>query len=169
MDNGEVQIYQENLDRFLLVAQRLKLNGLLGDEKLGDSNGTSKQGFKTEHEPLAQPDSSSKYKEDHIQTVKIPIDRSHEYAAVALNQDVGFDELNDKVNESIEECPDGSLKCRLCGKTSGGNLHKSIQKQNMRNHIETHLGGLSFSCPFCQKKFRSRNSLAKHKSVYHKF
>merc|ERR1712126_713888 len=29
--NGEVQIFQENLDRFLNVAQRFKLKGLLGD------------------------------------------------------------------------------------------------------------------------------------------
>ena len=30
--NGEVQIYQENLDRFLAIAQRLKLDGLLGGD-----------------------------------------------------------------------------------------------------------------------------------------
>ena len=30
--NGEVQIFQENLDRFLAVAQRLKLEGLMGNE-----------------------------------------------------------------------------------------------------------------------------------------
>merc|ERR1712126_797741 len=29
--NGEIQIYQEHLDRFLTVAQRFKLDGLLGD------------------------------------------------------------------------------------------------------------------------------------------
>ena len=30
--NGEVQIYQEDLDRFLTVAQRLKLEGLIGGD-----------------------------------------------------------------------------------------------------------------------------------------
>ena len=34
--DGEVKIYQEDLDRFLSVAQRLKLEGLLADEN-GDS------------------------------------------------------------------------------------------------------------------------------------
>ena len=29
---GEAQIYQENLDRFLLIAQRLKLNGMLTNQ-----------------------------------------------------------------------------------------------------------------------------------------
>ena len=31
--NGEVQIFQENLDRFLNVAQRLKLEGLMGNDE----------------------------------------------------------------------------------------------------------------------------------------
>ena len=31
--NGEVQIYQENLDRFLGVAQRFKLEGLIGGKQ----------------------------------------------------------------------------------------------------------------------------------------
>ena len=37
--NGEVKIYQENLDRFLSIAQRLKLEGLIGnndDVKAGE-------------------------------------------------------------------------------------------------------------------------------------
>ena len=39
MYNGEVQIYKEDLDRFLTVAQRLKLEGLIGsDAKEEDSN-----------------------------------------------------------------------------------------------------------------------------------
>ena len=33
--NGEVQIYQDDLDRFLTIAQKLKLEGLLGsDDKI---------------------------------------------------------------------------------------------------------------------------------------
>ena len=30
--NGEIKIYQDNLDRFLNVAQRFKLEGLIGDQ-----------------------------------------------------------------------------------------------------------------------------------------
>ena len=33
MYNGEVNIFQEDLDRFLAVAQRLKLEGLLGGKQ----------------------------------------------------------------------------------------------------------------------------------------
>ena len=34
--NGEVQLYQEKLDNFLSIAQRLKLEGLMGNND-GDS------------------------------------------------------------------------------------------------------------------------------------
>ena len=34
--NGELKIYQDDLDRFLLVAQRLKLEGLLGQHMTAD-------------------------------------------------------------------------------------------------------------------------------------
>ena len=30
---GEVQVYQDDLDRFLMIAQRMKLEGLMGTEK----------------------------------------------------------------------------------------------------------------------------------------
>jgi len=38
--NGEVNIYQDDLDRFLNIAERYKLEGLLGDNKLdnGEKN-----------------------------------------------------------------------------------------------------------------------------------
>ena len=34
--NGEVNIYQEDLDRFLTISQRLKLEGLIGQEETLD-------------------------------------------------------------------------------------------------------------------------------------
>ena len=86
---------------------------------------------------------------------------------IAINgQDV--DEINDKIIEYLEECSDGSFKCSLCGKTSGVNMHKSIQKQMIKRHIETHMDGLTYTCPFCQKTCRSSNGLIKHKARYHR-
>ena len=38
MYNGEVQIYKEDLDRFLTVAQRLKLEGLIGGDAQDEMN-----------------------------------------------------------------------------------------------------------------------------------
>ena len=40
MYNGEVQIYQDDLDRFLNVAQRFQFKGLLNIEKVEDDDST---------------------------------------------------------------------------------------------------------------------------------
>ena len=49
-------------------------------------------------------------------------------------------------------------------------LWKSGKKDlsHLKNHIETHLEGLSFPCQLCEKTFRSRNALSIHKTRYHK-
>ena len=42
---GEVQIHQENLDRFLEIATKFKLSGLLGDEKIEGEHVDLEQNF----------------------------------------------------------------------------------------------------------------------------
>ena len=37
--NGEVQLYQEDLDRFLVIAQRFKLEGMIGDNTNHEEKG----------------------------------------------------------------------------------------------------------------------------------
>ena len=68
-------------------------------------------------------------------------------------------------DQYMEDCDDGRYRCSVCGKNSNGTIN---HKQDMMNHIETHIEGLSYTCPLCQKIFRSRNSLTNHRSVYHK-
>ena len=70
--------------------------------------------------------------------------------------------IDEKIEEFVGRDDAGNFKCNLCGKTTGRH------KRHLQNHIETHLDGLSFSCQFCDKTFRSRNSLALHKSRFHK-
>ena len=45
-------------------------------------------------------------------------------------------EVENTVNQHVEKSSDGLYKCGLCGKTA-----KHIR--NLKNHIETHLEGLS--------------------------
>ena len=77
-------------------------------------------------------------------------------------------EISAKVNEYLEECSDGTFKCTLCGKTSGINPRKSVMRQTIQRHIETHMEGLSYTCSVCQKSLRSRRGFLRHMSVYHK-
>merc|ERR1719450_1872970 len=88
---------------------------------------------------------------------------------VALNSErkVGF--YDEQVLQYLEECYNGSYRCTACGKTSDNDKGaKWKQRQNMMKHIETHLEGLSYSCPFCEKTFRTKNAIVTHKIRNHK-
>ena len=96
------------------------------------------------------------------------IDKSFVTSVAVMGNDMDMKDISDKINEYLEECSDGTYKCNVCGKISTKSIHKGTQKQNMEKHIETHLDGLCFTCPICQKTCRSRNSLAIHKTRFHK-
>ena len=72
---------------------------------------------------------------------------------------------NSAAEETIEEHlgrEDGGYYCKVCN-------YSKKAKQDVTRHIETHIEGLSYSCSVCNKTFRSRNSLNKHKYMYHKY
>jgi len=157
--NGELQIYQENLDRFLVVAQKLKLQGLIEnilpekEEKV--KNLPFIKEYVVEETEINEKVSNSKFEE----TTEAP-------TAVAVSN-MDMQDIRGKINEYLIECDDKSYKCSLCGKMSNKNS-RNTQKQGMQRHIETHLEGLSFTCTICQKEFKSTSSLSSHKSVYHR-
>ena len=77
--------------------------------------------------------------------------------------DLNTEEIDQKIEEYLVRAEDGTYSCSVCGKTG------DKYKKNMRNHVETHMEGLSFPCQSCDKTFRSRNSLNVHKSQFHRF
>merc|ERR1712126_419515 len=154
--NGEVQIYEEHLDRFLEVAQKLKLQGLnekivKNETEIKDFDSIEEVENKTEKEEITA---------EHI--------RPHVAANVG-NMDVHFKDKSQKykINEYLIENSDKSYECSICGKISYRNA-KRTQKSRMQIHIETHLEGLTYTCSICQKDFRSSNALYKHKSQQHR-
>jgi len=56
---------------------------------------------------------------------------------------------------------DGVFMCRRCGKTAK-------TKQNIRKHVEIHLQGQSYPCAFCEKCYKTNNSLNFHISKAHR-
>ena len=88
---------------------------------------------------------------------------------VSLNT-TEMSEIDAKLMENLEPMDGGHFRCRICGKDSTGmkgTKHTYHLKNNMKNHVETHLEGLFYSCQLCGKEFRSKNSLAVHKSLKH--
>ena len=158
--NGEVQIYQGDLDRFLTIAQQLRLEGLLSNDNNEETKNVT---VEDEQEIKKEEIKSRRISVRERQIVREANEYKDTLIAISINQEE-IGNLNEKLNENMEKCEDGSYRCKICGKMSGS----KNDSRNMRNHIETHMEGLSFTCPICQKSFRSRNSLFKHKSVYHR-
>ena len=180
MYNGEVNIFQEDLDDFLSVAGELQLKGLQANE-------TETKEPKQEpnlQQPLINPRKKSMSKAaitDYSAIKSISLDNLQDYETKV---ELDVYEIDDKramvevyatdnkvttTNEELDERirsmmnrSDGQWSCNLCGKT-----HRD--KQVVTFHIEAkHIEGVTHPCNKCGKLFRSRHSLAQHISSNHK-
>ena len=152
--NGEVQIFQENLDRFLSVAQRLKLEGLIGDPSCQQNSSVAGQAD-VKVEDIMSPEEAIPI----VPNKKASRTNIAEKVLVPMSANYNI-EVNKSLDEHMEKCSDGSLKCLICGKV----ISSRNKKQDLRKHIETHIEGLSFPCNQCGNTFRSRNLLNVHRS-----
>ena len=107
-------------------------------------------------------DQRSVAKVDIKQRTNNKITRPQNDTVVALPENT---EHKEYVAEQVISNPDKSVTCKICGKTSKPNCKDmGLARSNMRKHIETHIEGLSYTCPTCSKVFGSVNSLNVHKS-----
>ena len=165
---GEANVFQENLDSFLAIADELKLKGLMGGqvkdvEKKTKSNSTPQMNMKPfvnrEMSNLNGGKSHSNLT-DHPSSEEINIERR-----IAIPNFVSGDlkELDEKVKSLMEKSqnilPNRGRRadiCKVCGKEGEGIA--------IRDHIEAnHLEGVSLPCNVCEKTFRSRIILRRHK------
>jgi len=74
-------------------------------------------------------------------------------------------QLLKEIAERMEEVPDGegatAWKCTECGKIAK-------RKDNIQNHVETHLEGFSHRCAQCNKSSKTRGALAAHIKIHTK-
>ena len=139
---GEVQIYQDYLDRFLNIANKFKLDaGLLASEE-------SSMKYKTEEQ--IDNDMIITQEQQNPPPIKVVRQRPLKVVYQSVSQ---FEELVVKENNMY--------RCTVCQKTMS-------HKTNMKNHLEVHLTGLSYECQLCEMTFRSNNLLSVHKTKYHK-
>ena len=170
---GEANVYQENLDYFLAIAEDLKLKGLMGqkeDQKEMEQNintGSTSRSMQMNSKPTLKrereniPFSAKPTFEKHASTSET----SNERRMNVLDFDSGGDllELDAKVKLMMEKSqnliPSGKKRadiCKVCGKEGEGIA--------IRDHIESnHLEGISLPCNVCGNTFRSRNQLRRHK------
>ena len=158
---GEVNLYQEQLDSFLESAQKLEIEGLLGgDNEDNVDGGKNKSDEKVQFErytaELVQGGSLMKMDTD----VRMNPKRQYRVAQTDVTKlDVGSmtsEEVEEKRKELYQRI-DGGWRCLACAYTS-----TSIRSSQIRLHVETHIDGLSYTCDICNKEFRSRYQLYDH-------
>mgnify|MGYP001249704468 CR=1 FL=1 len=178
--HGEANVFQENLDSFLALAEELQLKGLRGNQ-------TEEEISSEIFTPSAKNENPSKLpkakavskpnlmnKEVSIETgIVQPTLWATAETAVALTNDItnntDIESLNQQVKSMMEYSNNAAPHkkqgrariCKVCGKEG---IMDTIMK-----HIEAnHISGISIPCDLCGNSFKSRNVLASHKSQQHR-
>ena len=165
---GEANVFQENLDSFLAIAEELQLKGLMGknDEKVQDfevdgkylhSNTTS-----TTFSPdiNTNPDISKTSFKRQAPNRKIHNPGEVRTLAIPSNFSGDLEELEERVQSMMEKSENNYAgrkadRCKVCGKEGMGS--------NIKYHIEgNHLQGIIIPCNLCDKTFKTRHDLSKH-------
>ena len=177
---GEANVFQENLDSFLAIAEELKLKGLMGnnDEEKKKEESNEKLGLKRsmpayKMEPktpsrgrsfitnVTDPNNEESFAEN--KTLAILSSPTNTLSKGLLELEETVKSMMEKSESSVEFASGRhrSYSCKVCGKEG--------QNTDIKRHIESsHIEGVSVPCNMCDKTYRSRDVLRKHISFNHK-
>ena len=172
--HGEANVYQENLDSFLVLAEELQLKGLRGNQTETEAEMISQPTKQKSHpktpkdRPVTEqfPANEVVYNEKGLvqpatgKTLVITDEATNNTNMESLDQQVKSMML---VSENADPYKKGRARiCKVCGKEGS--------YQVIMDHIEAnHIAGISVPCDLCGRSFKSRNSLSNHKYVYCKY
>ena len=159
---GETNVYENDLDGFLALAEELQLKGLVNDQpspvpeqKLCDPKIEKGIIKKQKVHKLNNPDTKRDYinldidamnsfnsSEDHKESIIAMIPAQSDSCITKM--DTSMEDLKVKVASMMERGTDGNNKwiCTVCGKGAR-------DRTDMGRHIESHIEGLSFPCQHC--------------------
>jgi len=171
--HGEANVYQENIDAFLAIAEELKLKGLTGngnDARAKEEEVHLGNTYKIPTTQISKKDPNNVNPENILERTSNQNEPFKGTVAVtnfAVSGDL--QELDEQINSMLSKgehlIKEGEKMikatiCTICGKE--GKL------SNIKYHIEAnHLEGVSIPCNFCEKTFRSRKRMAAHKCANH--
>ena len=161
---GEANVYQENLEGFLAIAEELQIKGLEGSKDQYGSNEEEElkpmEKHKVNHmEAISRTQQIDNETTDDTKTGSnaLALPKSTILAANLQELDKTVKEMM-KTSENMVQVGNRQRRakiCKVCGKE--GYLI------DITRHIETHhLEGLSVPCNLCDKRIRSRNALRAH-------
>jgi len=70
-------------------------------------------------------------------------------------------EVDEKIESLMGRVLEGGYVCHACG-------YSNAIRTDMKKHCETHIETPGYPCIYCQKHFKTRNSLNKHTSTKHR-
>ena len=169
---GEANVYQENLDSFLAVAEELQLKGLMG--KMGENVESAACDEKSESQmtkPISKPFNGNDAKTQRTFQNRQTTNGAKTDKTIALSGNFfgNLEELEERVQSMMEKSQKDEVPsqnkyasrrqkayiCKVCAKEGHGSA--------IKDHIEAyHLQGIVIPCNNCEKTFRCRNSLRRH-------
>ena len=163
---GEANIFQGDLDAFLLIAEEFQLKGLTGNAE------NSKEQATSQTPPFYSPSHFAKAPNTVKNTVKEENINHRESGSSSSSSSSGTFGPTPKIHieipeetarkvESMITKRDRSWICLECD-------YASTYKSHIREHAEKHIEGLEYPCNFCGKITRSRSTLRQHIGNYHK-
>ena len=163
---GEANVFQENLESFLSMAEELKLKGLTGQQDVSEDNTEAyKKEMTTNLTSKREKWISNKRRNNFASQNELAIIESHQEKAVQNFVSGDLQELDEKVKSKMENSlnltPNGRERAKICKV-----CRKEGYNVGIRDHIEAnHLQGVSLPCNICEKTFRSRQRFRKHKCL----
>ena len=157
---GEVQIYQDQLDKFLEVAKKLKIEGLLSSNEQKSGNVKKENTIALNKSKKINLNDISYEGVEDVKLINSASTMTNKKEVMKL--DTSYPDVTE-LEETIQGMlivDVGGFTCSVCNK-------RTRQKKDMQRHIESHIGGLSFPCSNCGKSFKSRHSLAVHTARFH--
>ena len=181
---GEVTIQRENVDTFLEIAFKLKIEGIC-QKDLDQENDEPKMMSEdnernqvSEKEDMFEPEvniiGNEQNKDDDflLKNLNTPLTKCNDEHKEKVSSDkvpeIKFNiKRKSKYSKELEALLESFMSeknrvhiCKQCGKSTR-------DRTNLKEHIETHIEGLEFVCCYCNKILTTTCSLRKHKRICH--
>ena len=165
--HGEANVFQENLDSFLALAEELQLKGLTGRAGENVEDLGTEEKLSTPPKVLPALNAKTKPPKTSFKRETYGQDGGESTAvAIPRNYSGDVDQLEEMVKSMMEKSENKCAnpkdsnrtadRCKVCGKEGRGSA--------IKDHIEAnHIEGIVLPCNLCEKTFRSRNALRRHR------